>query len=718
MRGSPIYFSKKQLAAFWFAIFGFLTLTALSAFAQAPNLQIDPSAQQPPLCRWVTYASPRVQWGGSHYEMCYQYSGRPIKTIGSTVVAQYGGVPASGYRPSYCYLNQDMLAPVELGSRGSAICPPLDAAVQFTASEERISDGGKFTINWSAWTAKSCILSGKAPETGTFSQNFSGLSTYIEGSRTYDFVKRGVYNFQFKCNGYIDNSKSTAQGDITRNITIYVGNIPPPPKVDIKIEPATIKKGESATLSWTSENAIAVSINQNVGVVGKTGSIKVKPSVTTRYAITGSGEFAELGLARASVSLRVVAPDAVKVETAPEIVVPEDVPVEIKEEVKPEVGLTVNGRKGSLTVSIPANLSINWKADQYCIAYGSWLGVKTKATTETRTLTKTGNYSYKLYCPGIGTEEVKVVAVGGTGGVSLPVAEAGISLDGKNFAKSVRVTKGEKTHLWLTAGKDVTGDRRASRDDAGGWSTLMSAGGRCDWNYDLNRGVPVFDVGIADPKSAADCSVDLGEVTFYDEPGVYAYGVLRLVQSDGKVSAVSSVNIAVEPPPPPDTPPVISLKANGKENELLLGAPAVYDITWDVKNADTCEASGSWTGSRFLSGTQRFVSSEKKDFNYVLTCVGKLGTTVKNLAVKVAELPVCDFSALPILLEKSSVFDRQSVLTWKCQFANTCSISPSIGASVGTFGTARVSPIQTTTYSLTCENLEGSSSFDQLIEVR
>ncbi len=708
MRGSPAYFSRKQLMIFWSAIFCFLTLTGFTALAQEPNLQINPSLTPKPACFTEWTPSPNYRSGGGlSRSSCDQEYSRFTETDYTFALER-----VRSYTNSPCNFYYDY--------RSAVICPPLNLAVNFSVDKDRPQENGEFTISWNSNKETNpdaeCTLSGKSPEKGNFSE------VTRDGQRTYSFAQRGIYPFKFSCSGILDNAKSLNRGTIEKTLNVFVGNIPPAPKVEIKIEPVSIKRGESATLSWTSENAIAVSVNQSIGVVGKTGSMKVTPSVTTRYAITGSGEFTELGLARSSVSLRVVAPDvAAKPETAPEIEAPEDKPVESSEEVKPEVGLTINGQKGIVTTGIPENLSINWKADRYCIAYGSWIGIKNKAATETRTITKPGNYSYKLYCPGIGTEEVSVKAVGeagGSGGISLPVAEASASLDGKKFTKSIRVVKGRKVHIWLSAANDVTGDKRVSRDDSGGWSSVLSSGGRCDWNYDLNKGIPTFDVGIPDPQSAKDCLVDLGEVTFYDEPGIYNYGVLRLVQGDGKVSGVSSISIAIAAPPPPDAPPIIDFKVNGKEKEILLGAPAEYDLVWDVTNGDTCEASGSWSGSRFLAGTQKFVSSEKKEFQYTLTCVGKLGTTVKDISVKVAELPVCDFSALPLVLDKNSVFDRQSVLTWKCQFANTCSISPSTGVSVGTFGSARVSPAATENYTLTCRNLEGTSSFDQLIEVR
>lgn len=715
MRGSPIYFSKKQLAIFWAAIFGFLTLTAITVLAQEPNLQIDPSKAPPPLCAPKNYNAQRF---GAPVGDCWRLAGASNESDNGHGIIT-AGVPLSDSET--CWVYWYALSPVPLGTRGSSYCPALDEMVRFTTSAERVADSGKFTINWTAATALSCTLSGKAPEVGNFSEDFSGDGSWIRGSRTYDFVKRGVYNFQFKCNGYADNSKSTAKTDITRNLTVFVGNIPPAPKVTLKIDPEQIKKGEQATLSWTSENVLSVSINQGIGIVGKTGSMKVSPGFTTRYTVTAAGEFAELGLARYSVSLSVIAENLAE-SAVPSAEVPPDV-VEAVQQVqeKPVTDVQVNGQDDDLTVGVPSDIKISWNLDKYCIAYGSWLGIKTKAGMETRTLSSAGTYTYKLYCPGYGTDQVVVKAVGGAGGGSqekLPVAEASVSTDGKNFFRSIRVEQGKAVKLWLSAGFDVNGDRIASRDDAGGWGTVLSKGGRCEWNSDLNQGVPEFDIAMENPTNAKYCTYYVGEVKFFDKPGVYNYGVLRLIQANGKVSNTSAINIAVQPPPPPDTPPIVDLRINGKENEVLLGAPAEYDLIWDVRNADTCSASGDWSGEKFLGGAQKFVTSTKKELTYTLTCVGKLGTTVKNMNVKVAELPVCDFSALPLVLDKSSVFDRQSALSWKCQFANTCSISPSTGASVGVFGTARVSPEVTTNYTLTCENLEGSSSFDQLIEVR
>lgn len=698
------------------ALIFFLLVGGILAFSSdkvVGVVQIEPSPTQRPYCFTGWGLQKLIEYGEKSEDCTWkadQYNTHlpQITFEGKVYPLEYVSV----FTTSPCKWNDYV--------RQNIYCPTLDRRVSLSVDKDRIPENGKFNISWSSiggveeelTPGTKCILSGKAPESGNFSEETK------DGSRTYDFVQRGIYYFKFSCEGILDNVKSTARGTISKSVTVFVGDIPPAPTVTLKAEPVVIKKGESATLSWGSENVVALSINKGIGVVPRSGSIKVSPGLTTTYAITGSGEFAELGLARKSVTVRVIAPEAppeaLPIEAPPDVAPPPQPPPEEK----PKVDLKVNGKDGPITVSAPANLTLSWNLDKYCLANGSWLGIKTKAGSENRTEKKSGTYTYKLYCPTVGSDEVTVRVVGGTGpAAALPVAEASASLDGKNFARSIRVVRGEKTKIFLSASQDISGDKLVSRDETGKWTNLMINGGQCLWNFDLNQGVPTFDVAIPNPEEPEDCAIELPNLTFFDKPGVYQYGVLRLAQKDGKLSNIGHINIAVQEAPLPDGPPVIDFRINNLEGPTVtLGAPADYLLTWNVRNADSCSASDNWGGEKFPVGSQHFVSSEKKEFNYTLTCIGKLGTTKKSIHLKVSELPVCDFSALPLTLSKS-VFDRQSVLSWKCQFANSCEISPSVG-SVQTFGSARVSPKNTTTYTLTCQNLEGISSFDQAVEVR
>jgi len=52
--------------------------------------------------------------------------------------------------------------------------------------------------------------------------------------------------------------------------------------------PASIKLEDSSTLSWSTTNATAISINQGVGNVSATGTADVSPEETTTYTLTAT----------------------------------------------------------------------------------------------------------------------------------------------------------------------------------------------------------------------------------------------------------------------------------------------------------------------------------------------------------------------------------------------------------------------------------------------
>jgi peptidoglycan-associated lipoprotein len=63
----------------------------------------------------------------------------------------------------------------------------------------------------------------------------------------------------------------------------------PQPTVTLSASPATINRGDSSTLSWTSTNATQLTIAPGVGTVNAEGSTAVTPSDSTTYTVTASG---------------------------------------------------------------------------------------------------------------------------------------------------------------------------------------------------------------------------------------------------------------------------------------------------------------------------------------------------------------------------------------------------------------------------------------------
>jgi peptidoglycan-associated lipoprotein len=80
---------------------------------------------------------------------------------------------------------------------------------------------------------------------------------------------------------------------------------PARPTVTLQASPASINKGDSATLSWNSTDATQLTIAPEVGAVTAQGSTKVTPSESTAYTITATGPG---GSASATASVSVNAP--------------------------------------------------------------------------------------------------------------------------------------------------------------------------------------------------------------------------------------------------------------------------------------------------------------------------------------------------------------------------------------------------------------------------
>ena len=64
---------------------------------------------------------------------------------------------------------------------------------------------------------------------------------------------------------------------------------PPAPTVNLTAEPSTVEKGQSVTLSWTSQNATDLTLDPGVGKVQAQGSTSVTPQDSTTYTLTANG---------------------------------------------------------------------------------------------------------------------------------------------------------------------------------------------------------------------------------------------------------------------------------------------------------------------------------------------------------------------------------------------------------------------------------------------
>ncbi len=88
----------------------------------------------------------------------------------------------------------------------------------------------------------------------------------------------------------------------------------PAPTANISVAPSSVTKGETAKLTWTSQNATNCTIQPDIGVVQPQGSMDISPSADASYSLACSGEG---GTANSATNISVVAPPPPAPKPAP-----------------------------------------------------------------------------------------------------------------------------------------------------------------------------------------------------------------------------------------------------------------------------------------------------------------------------------------------------------------------------------------------------------------
>jgi hypothetical protein len=138
--------------------------------------------------------------------------------------------------------------------------------INFSATPQGIGPGGISSLTWSCSHADAVSI-----DNGIGMVSLSGsLEVTPPATTTYTITATG------------SGGTKTAQAVVTVNIL---------PTINFSVDPAAISAGQSATLTWTSENADTVTVDQGIGTVVKNGSLVVSPAATTTFTIiaTGSG---------------------------------------------------------------------------------------------------------------------------------------------------------------------------------------------------------------------------------------------------------------------------------------------------------------------------------------------------------------------------------------------------------------------------------------------
>ncbi|MEJ2621776.1 MAG: fibronectin type III domain-containing protein [Candidatus Thiodiazotropha sp.] len=124
-------------------------------------------------------------------------------------------------------------------------------------------------------------------------------------------------------------------------------------------------------------------------------------------------------------------------------------------------------------------------------------------------------------------------------------------------------------------------------------------------------------------------------------------------------------------------------------------------LSWDSVNADSCTASGDWSGSKEVSGSET-ISSIAKNSTFNLSCSGANGNASDSVAVTVNRPPALtlDLSANPTDIS----YNGSTTLNWHSN-ADSCTASGAWSGNKGASGSETINSLtETSTFSLSCNS--------------
>lgn len=184
---------------------------------------------------------------------------------------------------------------------------------------------------------------------------------------------------------------------------------------------------------------------------------------------------------------------------------------------------------------------------------------------------------------------------------------------------------------------------------------------------------------------------------------ISTYGVVLFAKAAGDSSRVWLYRHS---PGSGTTVPSVTITAS----PTSVAAQGTSTLTWSSSDADSCTASGGWSGSRALSGSQ-LVGPLANTATFTLTCTNSSGgSTSRSATVQVASsvpAPTVGLSANPTSIPAGG----SSTLSWTTSDATSCAASGGWSGSKSVpNGTQSVGPINaSTTYTLSCTGAGGTN---------
>jgi hypothetical protein len=134
-------------------------------------------------------------------------------------------------------------------------------------------------------------------------------------------------------------------------------------------------------------------------------------------------------------------------------------------------------------------------------------------------------------------------------------------------------------------------------------------------------------------------------------------------------------------------------------------------LSWNATNANSCTASGAWSGNLATSGS-RTISSIQQNSSYIVTCSGDGGSSSSSVVVSV--MPTISLTAS----QTSVPSNGSTTLTWSSTNATSCEASGDWSGSKPTSGILTIdSIIADNVFNLSCSGAGGTANYSLNVSV-
>lgn len=172
----------------------------------------------------------------------------------------------------------------------TAQLPPVTYSGSITGMITQVGSyyNGSFTVTGTRSdqlnNGKCTVVTNALPQTASTWGQISGNT--VAGNVLNEHGRISSYSATVNGNTITGTALGESGGGFTFSMTKNGATPPPPSILSFTATPNTIRAGDSATLSWSTDAATVIAIDNNVGFEPATGSTTVKPATTTTYTLT------------------------------------------------------------------------------------------------------------------------------------------------------------------------------------------------------------------------------------------------------------------------------------------------------------------------------------------------------------------------------------------------------------------------------------------------